>query len=261
MAKHEIHHTLHTFDVELDKLNSLLLSVIDLLASQLQLSLQGLEDQDLQSAEYAIKLMNEIEEHTIGIDVHVLAILARFTPVAYDLRSVVLISKIASQLKIIANQNASFARYVNSLFESSNTVSLTSSRQAGRYILSFLEKFRRLVDEHEINEFSDFISLNQEYETMLSSKLREELIDLIQTTHDDSQVRLAMAVVEFMEFCPNQFRRIMKDVISFWRLSDTDYRHQWVSEAAYYTAQKRGFFPGFDLHDWLQAEKEFFHRN
>lgn len=261
MAKHEIHHTLHTFDVELDKLNSLILSVIDLLASQLQLSLQGLEDQDLQSAEYAIKLVHEIEEHLVGIDVHVLAILARFTPVAYDLRSVVLISKITSQLKIIANQNSGFARYVNSLFLFTNTVSLTSSRQAGRYILSFLEKFRRLVDEHEINEFNDFISLNQEYETLLSSKLRKELIDLIQTTHDDNLVRQALTVVEFIEFCPNQFRRIMKEVISFSRLSDMAYRHQWVSEAAYYIAQKRDFFPGFDLQNWLQAEKEFFHRN
>lgn len=29
-----------------------------------------------------------------------------------------------------------------------------------------------------------------------------------------------------------------------------------VAEAAYYRAEKRGFAPGMDLVDWLQAEKE-----
>jgi hypothetical protein len=34
-------------------------------------------------------------------------------------------------------------------------------------------------------------------------------------------------------------------------------RHQWISEAAYYKAEARGFEPGRELDDWLEAEKEF----
>jgi hypothetical protein len=33
-------------------------------------------------------------------------------------------------------------------------------------------------------------------------------------------------------------------------------RHQWISEAAYYRAEGRGFFPGRELDDWLAAEAE-----
>lgn len=29
-----------------------------------------------------------------------------------------------------------------------------------------------------------------------------------------------------------------------------------IAEAAYYKAEKRGFTPGMELHDWLEAEKE-----
>ena len=29
-----------------------------------------------------------------------------------------------------------------------------------------------------------------------------------------------------------------------------------IAEAAYYRAEKRGFAPGMELDDWLQAEKE-----
>ena len=32
-------------------------------------------------------------------------------------------------------------------------------------------------------------------------------------------------------------------------------RHQMISEAAYFLAEQRGFVPGFEELDWLQAEK------
>jgi hypothetical protein len=34
-------------------------------------------------------------------------------------------------------------------------------------------------------------------------------------------------------------------------------RHQWISVAAYYKAQDRGFAPGLELDDWLAAEKDY----
>lgn len=33
-------------------------------------------------------------------------------------------------------------------------------------------------------------------------------------------------------------------------------RHAMIAEAAYYRAQRRGFAPGHELEDWLQAEAE-----
>ena len=34
-------------------------------------------------------------------------------------------------------------------------------------------------------------------------------------------------------------------------------RHQWISVAAYYKAEDRGFTPGLELDDWLAAEKDY----
>ena len=39
---------------------------------------------------------------------------------------------------------------------------------------------------------------------------------------------------------------------------ESEARHQWISVAAYYTAEKRGFAPGLELDDWLAAEKNYF---
>lgn len=33
-------------------------------------------------------------------------------------------------------------------------------------------------------------------------------------------------------------------------------RHQLIAEAAYYRSERRGFRPGFELSDWLEAEAE-----
>lgn len=38
---------------------------------------------------------------------------------------------------------------------------------------------------------------------------------------------------------------------------DDHLRHEWISTAAYYKAQARGFAHGHALHDWLQAEAEY----
>jgi len=41
------------------------------------------------------------------------------------------------------------------------------------------------------------------------------------------------------------------------RLSDCNFRHQWIAEAAYFIAEKRSFLPGMELDDWLFAEHRF----
>lgn len=38
------------------------------------------------------------------------------------------------------------------------------------------------------------------------------------------------------------------------RARDTAQRHAMIAEAAYFRAQRRGFEPGHELEDWLQAE-------
>jgi hypothetical protein len=41
------------------------------------------------------------------------------------------------------------------------------------------------------------------------------------------------------------------------RDSDDAFRHHWISEAAYYRAESRHFVAGFDIEDWLLAEKQY----
>jgi len=40
------------------------------------------------------------------------------------------------------------------------------------------------------------------------------------------------------------------------RGSDLGQRHAMIAEAAYYCAERRGFAPGHELEDWVQAEAQ-----
>ncbi len=50
--------------------------------------------------------------------------------------------------------------------------------------------------------------------------------------------------------------RVVKAQITRQADFDRDSRHQKIGLAAYYKAERRGFAPGHELDDWLEAEQE-----
>ena len=40
------------------------------------------------------------------------------------------------------------------------------------------------------------------------------------------------------------------------KFDDEGAKHRMIAEAAYFVAETRGFAPGYELEDWLQAEQE-----
>ena len=44
--------------------------------------------------------------------------------------------------------------------------------------------------------------------------------------------------------------------ISAARVDDVDVHQSMIAEAAYYKAESRGFAPGYEMEDWLEAEND-----
>ena len=40
--------------------------------------------------------------------------------------------------------------------------------------------------------------------------------------------------------------------------AESEERHRRISDAAYYRSQRRGFAPGYEEEDWLEAEKDLY---
>lgn len=56
-------------------------------------------------------------------------------------------------------------------------------------------------------------------------------------------------------FAPDPYRPDFPKSTVHYLLTASE-RHRWISEAAYFIAERRGFAPGQELSDWLKAEKE-----
>jgi hypothetical protein len=39
-------------------------------------------------------------------------------------------------------------------------------------------------------------------------------------------------------------------------IGDEEAKHRLIADIAYFAAERRGFSPGYELEDWLQAEQE-----
>ncbi|HXZ96205.1 MAG TPA: DUF2934 domain-containing protein [Burkholderiales bacterium] len=53
-----------------------------------------------------------------------------------------------------------------------------------------------------------------------------------------------------------QERANFRTKISGFAKIDPDERYKWIAQAAYFRAEKRGFAPGGELQDWLEAEAD-----
>jgi Protein of unknown function (DUF2934) len=40
------------------------------------------------------------------------------------------------------------------------------------------------------------------------------------------------------------------------KIDDAEAKRRLIAEIAYFTAERRGFTPGYELDDWLEAEQE-----
>ena len=244
-------HTLHTFDVELNKLNGMLLGITELLAIQLELSLQALEKSNSLYAADSISLINDIRTIKSEFDFKVPVIIAKFWPVANDLRFVVSILKIADQLGKVSDEIACFAHFVDGSFSSpSKTLAsplLSHSIEIGRYVLSLLNALRATIDSDETDTSFNILESDRNSEKSLYNKLEYQLIQIVQDKMYD-EVDKILPLISLLDVCPSEFRRIFACIISY-RLADCRFRRKWIADAAYYLAEHRNFSPGFKLND------------
>lgn len=252
-------HTLHFFDVELDNLHGMLLNITEVLAIQLELSTQSLEKNNSQYAMDSISLIEEIESIKINIDSEIPTIIARFCPVANDLRTVITVSKIADHLKNIGDGIAEFAFFTKALlttpYETSSLCLFANSIEMGRHILWLLNEIKSSIYLQEITSLYNLIAGDYSYETKFHNQLKEEFLQFIDNKDYNGATNI-MTIINLLNKLHEELRAIFIHVILN-QLSDCRFRHKWISESAYYMAEHRNFVPGFDLSDWLNAENEF----
>lgn len=112
-------HTVHRYDGELSKLHVLLIQMGGLVHDQVLKSLQSLEEKDLELAREILERDNEVDDLELQVDSEIESILARRTPVARDLRTVLACSKSVTDLERIGDEAIKIARITLKIYDDS----------------------------------------------------------------------------------------------------------------------------------------------
>lgn len=113
-------HILKHFDVELIEIHRLTLDMIGLILDQWELTIEAMDEANLELALDVIAQTADVRSCEAKIDQAILTFLARENPVASDLRMALSISKISAVMKYLGNEMADIAKLILVLYEPRN---------------------------------------------------------------------------------------------------------------------------------------------
>lgn len=132
-------HTVKSFNDELNKLNQYVMNMAALVREQIAESVRTLDEEDVEAAKRVVERDREIDALELEADDHIVHVIAKRQPLARDLREVMAVGKIISDLERIGDQARRIARLTVYFYDSD--ASPPSFR-----LISDIPKLAQLVD-------------------------------------------------------------------------------------------------------------------
>lgn len=226
-------HTLQVFDGELNQLHGLMLDMSKLLASQLEQLMRALDDGDIDRAEKVEFRDKYLDQYQIQIDAEVLSVLARQSPVANDLRTVISTSKITLELEKIGNEIAEAAKLVKILYDPNtsdpNPNLLTDIIKISNLVQIMLDKLVVLLESREPKLAYALLQYNFDCENELQEGIKHQLSHVVLDIRLIGRALDIMQIMKSLERCGEYCRNIAEYMI--FMIEGVDIRHCSQAEA------------------------------
>jgi phosphate transport system protein len=165
-------HTMHSFDVELDEIRSKLLAMGGLVEEQLANAMKALVNGETSLAEAVVANDYRVNRLDVEIDETCTAILARRQPTAIDLRLVLTVIKITTDLERIGDEAKRVARMAVRLASADHSRSLfLELEHLGDLVRSMLHQaldaFARMDAEAAVDVAKQDRRVDSEYENAM----------------------------------------------------------------------------------------------
>lgn len=168
-------HTIHRYDGELRVLHDMVLNMGAMAQRQTLSALQAMEDQDTDLARKIIERDQQVNEQELRIDEEIVAIIARRSPMARDLRAIMSMSKAVTDLERIGDEAARVAERVVRIFDNDGpgpSASLTRDiTTMGKLVAAMLqdalEAFRLMDVERAEGMAAGHTELDAEFQSSL----------------------------------------------------------------------------------------------
>lgn len=223
-------HIYHQFDKELENIRSKVAAMGGLVEEHLTLVLDALSHGNASQAEVVAQSDYKVNSFEVEIDEQCTEILARRNPAAGDLRLVLAVTKIITDLERVGDETEKIARMVCSLIESENPKAyyigvLSMGNHVRRMLHDALDAFARMDSEAALA----IAKRDPEVDREQDATLRQLITYMMEDPRSITRVLNVVLAVRAMERIGDHSRNICEDVI--YLVKGKDIRHISLEDA------------------------------
>ena len=223
-------HIYKQYDADLQSIRAKVLEMGTIVEEQLSEAVQSLVDADTKLAEKVIRRDEEVNDLEIDIDEDCSLLIGKRSPVAADLRNVLMMIKIISDLERIGDESTKIANATIRIIENDimskpqfkNIQSMLSSVQL--MLRQALNSFARLDTTETIEVLEKDKEVDEEYR----SHMRQLLTYMLEDPRTISMSLELMFVTKSLERIGDHAKNITQSVI--YTVKGTDVRHSSIKE-------------------------------
>ena len=218
-------HTHKQFDTELEDLREKVLLMGGKVENQLSKAIQALTKADVELSDLVIEEDNSVNNLELEIDENLSSIIARRQPIAIDLRTLLAISKITTDLERIGDESSKVARMTKLIYKSEHlqfpkvTIVKSIGNLASDMLRKSLDSFARLDVKTSFSVLESDYEVNEQFQLII----RKLITFVLEDPRTISAALELLTVAKAFERIGDHSKNISEHVV--YLVKGTDVRH------------------------------------
>ena len=218
-------HTHKQFDTELEDLREKVLLMGGKVENQLNKAIQALTKADVELSDTVIEEDNSVNSLELEIDENLSSIIARRQPIAIDLRTLLAISKITTDLERIGDEASKIARMTKLIYKSEHlqfpkvTIVKSIGNLASDMLQKSLDSFARLDVKTSFSVLESDYEVNEQFQLII----RKLITFVLEDPRTISAALELLTIAKAYERIGDHSKNISEHVV--YLVKGTDVRH------------------------------------
>ena len=218
-------HTHKQFDTELEDLREKVLLMGGKVENQLNKAIQALTKADVELSDTVVEEDNSVNSLELEIDENLSSIIARRQPIAIDLRTLLAISKITTDLERIGDEASKIARMTKLIYKSEHlqfpkvTIVKSIGNLASDMLRKSLDSFARLDVKTSFSVLESDYEVNEQFQLII----RKLITFVLEDPRTISAALELLTIAKALERIGDHSKNISEHVV--YLVKGTDVRH------------------------------------
>ena len=218
-------HTHKQFDTELEDLREKVLLMGGKVENQLNKAIQALTKADVELSDKVVEEDNSVNSLELEIDENLSSIIARRQPIAIDLRTLLAISKITTDLERIGDEASKIARMTKLIYKSEHlqfpkvTIVKSIGNLASDMLQKSLDSFARLDVKTSFSVLESDYEVNEQFQLII----RKLITFVLEDPRTISAALELLTIAKAFERIGDHSKNISEHVV--YLVKGTDVRH------------------------------------